>query len=221
VGITPGPGERVVDRWKVESLTGFAHRVQSALGDHADRPSFLAVDGRSGGGKTTVARRLTEVLPSVTVVHTDDIAWNHSFFDWAELLVDDVLSPLRTGVDVSYRPASWIAHDRAGRIEVPAADLVIIEGVGSSQPRLASELDATIWVQSDFAEAERRGILRDGGDAAAAAFWREWMDAETPFLAGYRPWERATFVVAGTPDMTHDPITEIVVAESRGDHRPA
>jgi hypothetical protein len=212
VPFIPGPGEHAVECWQVESLTCFARRVQSALGDHADRPAFLAVDGRSGGGKTTVAMRLAEVLPSVTVLHTDDIAWNHSFFGWADVLVADVLLPLRAGADVSYRPASWIAHDRAGRIEAPAADLVIIEGVGSSQPALAPHLDATIWVQSDFAEAERRGILRDGGDDAAAAFWQEWMAAETPFLAGYRPWERATFVVAGTPDIDHDPGSEIVVA---------
>jgi hypothetical protein len=42
----------------------------------------LAVDGRSGSGKTTVgpvARR----VPGAAVVHTDDIARYHAMFDWS------------------------------------------------------------------------------------------------------------------------------------------
>ena len=61
-----------------------------------------------------------------------------------------------------------------------------------------------IWVQSDFMEAERRGIARDiesgvNGDAeASVAFWHEWMEAELRFHAADRAWERAMLIVAGT-----------------------
>ncbi len=29
------------------------------------------------------------------MLHTDDIAWNHSFFDWDDLLLDHVVAPWR------------------------------------------------------------------------------------------------------------------------------
>ena len=61
-----------------------------------------------------------------------------------------------------------------------------------------------MWVQSDFAEAERRGIARDiaqgvNGDVEeSTAFWHEWMAEELAFVERQRPWERACIVVAGT-----------------------
>ena len=63
--------------------------------------------------------------------------------------------------------------------------------------------DASVWVQSDEAQAYRRGIERDivlGRDRAeAVAFWDEWMAHEGPFLAADRPWERADVVICSTP----------------------
>jgi len=38
------------------------------------------------------------------------------------------------------------------------------------------------------------------------------MTEEIPFLAADRPWERATIIVAGTPDVPHDPTREVVIA---------
>ena len=57
-----------------------------------------------------------------------------------------------------------------------------------------------------------RGITRDGGDAAASAFWDEWMAQEFPFVADQRPWERADFIVTGTPELEQDSSSEIVFA---------
>ena len=48
------------------------------MGDPAKQ--IIAIDGRSGSGKTTLASALVEVLPEAFVVHTDDVAWHHSFF---------------------------------------------------------------------------------------------------------------------------------------------
>jgi hypothetical protein len=61
-------------------------------------------------------------------------------------------------------------------------------------------------------EAERQGIEHDGGDEAAASFWHLRMAEELPFTAQQRPWERAAFIVAGTPLLPHDPATQVVIA---------
>ena len=111
-----------------------------------------------------------------------------------------------------------IERGRAGAIEVPAGlELVLIEGVGAGRRALAPHLDAVVWVQSDFGEAERRGIARDivqgvnGDPEASTRFWHEWMAAELAFVEEQRQWERACVVVAGTPTRAHGS-AEIVLA---------
>jgi energy-coupling factor transporter ATP-binding protein EcfA2 len=186
-------GEPDCGPWRAVAVT----ELYAALG----RPRVLAVDGRSGSGKSTLVARLAATVPSTAVVHTDDVAWHHDFFDWADLLLDGVLVPWRAGRDVAYRPPPWDARGRAGAITVPAAaPLLVVEGVGAGRRPLAPHLDALIWVQTDRALATRRGLERDGGDVA---FWDEWEARERPFLAADRPWARADLVVSGQ-DVRHD-----------------
>jgi hypothetical protein len=173
---------------------------------------LVAVDGRSAGGKTTTAARIAATVPGAAVVHTDDVAWNQARFDWASLLRDGVLEPVRAGRAVSWTPPAWPAHGRVGTIEVPAgAPLVLVEGVGVSRQELAGWFDLRLWVQSDRVEAYDRGIERDPRDDAGV-FWAAWEAEEAPFLAADRPWERADVIVAGRPEVPYDPATELIVA---------
>jgi hypothetical protein len=200
------PGEPAAGPWRavpVAELVGF---LLYAAGTPSGRPRVVAVDGRSAGGKTALATRVATAVRASTVVHTDDIAWNHSFFGWGDLLAEGVLGPVHRGRPVTYRPPAWDENGRPGTVEVPAGlDLVVVEGVGAGRRELAHLVDVVVWVQSDVVEAQRRGIARDvahgmNGDAEqSAAFWHTWMAEELPFLADQQPWRRACVVVAGTP----------------------
>lgn len=201
-------GEPAAAPWTPISTGDLLRLLDAAAGAPSGRPRIVAVDGRSAGGKTTLASRLHAAVPASAIVHTDDVAWNESFFGWAPLLAHGVLEPLRRGLAVSFQPPAWPAHGRDGAIEVPAGlDLVVVEGVGASQRALTGLLDAAVWVQSDAVEAERRGIARDiaqgvnGDEAASIEFWHGWMAQELPFLADDRPWERADVIVCGTPSL--------------------
>ncbi|WP_197739719.1 uridine kinase [Mycolicibacterium sp. P1-18] len=164
---------------------------------------LIGVDGRSGSGKSTFAANLAATAEGVTVVHTDDVAWHHSFFDWDELLVDEVLAPVRRhGPPVAYRPPAWDLRNRAGTVDVPPdTTVLIVEGVGACRERLHSWFDATVWVQSDADVAYRRVVAR-GDDPLE--FVDEWTAQEVPFLARDRPWARATLVVSGQSPPTDD-----------------
>jgi energy-coupling factor transporter ATP-binding protein EcfA2 len=212
-----GPGEPVAGPWEAVSSAELVARVLDGAEAPDGRPLILAVDGRSGGGKSTLANLLADAMPLSAVVHTDDVAWNESMFDWADLLVTGVLEPLRRGEAVSYRPPAWAVHGRAGSIDVPAGlAAVIVEGVGAGRRELSELIDVLVWVQSDYAEAERLGLARDiasgvNGDARAAVnFWHQWMAAEIPFLEHDRPWERATIIAAGTSTLPRAPDTSLV-----------
>ena len=180
-------GEPDCGPWRTVAVTD----LYAALG----RPRVLAVDGRSGSGKSTLVARLAATVPGTAVVHTDDVAWHHDFFDWADLLLDGVLVPWRAGRDVAYRPPPWEVRSRPGAITVPSgAPLLVVEGVGAGRRAFAPYLDALVWVQTDRAVATRRGLERDGGDVA---FWDEWEARERPFVAADRRWARADLVVNG------------------------
>lgn len=219
------PEEPEAGPWRVELLSTVINTVTSRkLGrSSAGRAAVLAIDGRSNSGKTTLAERICEMVPGSVVVHIDDIAWEHSRFGWADLLVDGILVPVHLGLAVSYRPPRWDEHGREGSIEVPAGcPLLIIEGDGAGRREAARLIDTLIWVQADEREAGRRSADRAANPPAAdlanmavggAPFDEAgWMAEEIPFNAAQRTWERADIIVCGTPEIPCDPSTEIVIA---------
>lgn len=208
-------GEPTFGPWRPSTLPALAARLLASAGEPAGCPRIIAIDGRGASGKSTLAARLAEFLDA-PVVHTDDLAWHEPFFGWRERLVE-VLTAVREGAGVSYRPPQWQARGREGAVEVaPGCSVVLVEGTGAA--RAAELVDVVVWVQADEVEARRRGIARDvasganGDEAEAIAFWDEWMAHEIPFLAADRPWERADLVVAGTAAI---PLTgeEVAVAD--------
>lgn len=198
------PEEPPAGPWTVRTHTDLVADLLARVAVNG-RPVVVAVDGRSGAGKTTLADALARAAGDAQVVHTDDFAWHEPFFGWGHVLRAALLELRDTG-SLDHTPPAWTARGRDGSIVVPAGlRLVVVEGVGSSQRAVADLIDAVVWVQSDDALTEERGIARDiaegvnGDEAQTIAFWHEWIATERPFLADDRPWERADAVVAGTP----------------------
>ena len=198
--------------WRRVPLADFAAALPRPSGR---RPTVVAVDGRSAGGKTTLATRLAAALPDAALVHTDDVAWWHGFFDWADLLRTGILEPLHRGEAVAFTPPAWTARGRPGAIAVPpSARLVVVEGVGAGRRELADLVDVTIWVQADEEVRASREAARVAAGEVTAAFVEEWQREERPFLAAQRPWDRADHVVRGGGKSRVD---EILVGARGGD----
>jgi hypothetical protein len=124
-------GEVEATGWRIEKLTDLAQRLRDASPGIAGRPRLIAIDGRGGSGKTTLAQRLRVTVPRSWTVHTDDVAWNHAFFDWTDVIIENALRPLYRGEAVQFRPRAWVEHGRPGTIDVPAGlDVVWVEGTG-------------------------------------------------------------------------------------------
>jgi hypothetical protein len=200
--LTTHPEEPEAGPWRAVPFAELVAELRTRCAGQAR--AVIAVDGRSAGGKSTLTARLAVAL-GAEVVHTDDVAWWHDFFDWDDLMVGGVLEPYLAGAAVAFRPPAWEERGRDGAITIAnSCSVILIEGVGSSRRSLAPYLSASVWVQSDWPLAEARGIARDmlteRPDAAEAKrFWDDWQTAERSFLAEDRPWQRADVVVCGTP----------------------
>jgi hypothetical protein len=207
------PGEPEAVGWRVVPVPDVVRQLHDASPGVTGRPRVIAIDGRGGAGKTTLAERLRTVVPGSAVVHTDDVAWNQAYFDWGGLLLEHVLQPLHRGEAVDYRPAAWIAHDRPGSITVAAgAGVVWVEGTGIIREQLAPWLDASVWMQGDLDEQDRLLAARDGDSPEQREHVANWLLEELPFMIRERPWARATLIVAGPAQLGHDPDTELVTA---------
>jgi hypothetical protein len=161
-----------------------------------DRPLVVGIDGRSGAGKSALAADLAGAHPRTAVVHTDDLAWHHSFFGWTHLLIDHLLEPFHDGRSpIRYTPQAWRRRGRCGAIEIPAgATTLLVEGVGVVSAETRRLLDAAIWVHTDHRIALQRVLARkvDSPD-----FLADWMRQEEAVLAENRPWASADLWVRG------------------------
>ncbi|SHN28522.1 uridine kinase family protein [Actinacidiphila paucisporea] len=142
---------------------------------------LVAVDGHAGAGKSTLAARLAEEAGGLPVLHTDDLATHEEPFGWTERLVAEVLAPFREGRDARHRVYDWTARRFAGERLVPAAPVVLLEGVGTGQRALRPSLALSLWLEVDPATARRRGIRRDG--PGLEHFWTGWSAAEDEHFA--------------------------------------
>ncbi len=175
-----------------------------------ETPRFIAIDGRGGAGKSTLAAQLAEHL-GAPVVHVDDVSWNYSRFDWADELKKGIVDPLLRGLDVNYVPPGWKPHGRTGAIVLPgSAPVVLIEGTGIIRPEF--DWKSSVWVAGDMQEQRQRCIDR-GEDPA---FFDAWQEEEIPFLEHMTPWAYATWIVDGS-DVMGD---TLAVARLRGQKEP-
>ena len=152
-------------------------------------PLLVGVDGRSGSGKTDLARCLVEGVRALGlgcgVVHLDDL-----YPGWSGLaaglgvLCSDVVAPLARGADAAYTSWDWLASRPGPRREVPADDVVVLEGVGVLASPCAAHLDLRVWLHAPARVRRRRALDRDG--EVFAPHWQEWADQEAALLAGRR-----------------------------------
>ncbi len=148
-------------------------------------PVIIAIDGRSGAGKTTLAIELAAQLRNhhkVALFHLEDIypGWN-GLTAGIERYVSTVLTPLSRAEPATWTSWDWDRHyDGDTRVTLPA-EIVIIEGVGAAAADARPMLSAVIWADAPDDIRRKRALDRDGG--TYEPFWDQWAEQENAWLA--------------------------------------
>lgn len=181
-------------------------------------PRLIAVDGRSGSGKTAFAARLRRFLAGAVVIEVDDFLNWSDLNDWWLRLENEALAPLLAGDPARFRTRDWntdpLGKGLDGWREVDPAHTIIVEGVTSSRASIADKLSMSFWVEAPPDVRMARGIARDG--EAMRPFWQDWMRLEDEFFALDDAPGRATYLIAGEPAVFHDAEREVVVLVRSG-----
>lgn len=149
-------------------------------------PVIIAIDGRSGAGKTTLAIELAARLREhhkVSLFHLEDIypGWN-GLAAGIERYVSTVLAPLSRS-----EPAQWVSWDWSNHYDGDArttlpAEIVLVEGVGAAAAAARPFLDAVVWADSPDQDRRSRALARDG--ESYEPYWEQWAAQEQDWLAG-------------------------------------
>jgi uridine kinase len=173
------------------------------------RARLVAIDGPGGSGKSTFAAKLAPYLDDAPIIPMDDfIAWD-DLTDYFPRFEEQVLAPLLEGRDLHYQKRDWI-DDMMGRglgefRDVPFAEIVIFEGIGSAQRALAQYLSYTIWIAAPEDLRLTRGMQRDGHIDGMPAVWERFMAREKAFFELEHTAERADLVTDGTLPFAGEP----------------
>ena len=171
-------------------------------GGTAVAPLIVAVDGRSGAGKTTLAVELAALLRehhTVSLFHLEDIYPGWDGLDAGmHRYVAAVLEPLAAGRSAEWRAWDWEANDDGPVQRTEPADVVIVEGVGAACRAALGYLDVSIWVEATEDVRRTTALNRDGD--TYTPFWERWAAQEQAWLSRDRPQLTADLVVTGHQD---------------------
>jgi uridine kinase len=162
----------------------------------AGRTRVLAIDGRSGAGKTSLAQELSAGI-GVPVVSLEGLygGWD-GLENGIDLLVSEVLEPLAAGRRARVPRYDWVARRWAAPVVLDPPGILIVEGVGAAARRAAVYESLLVWLEAPLSVRKKRALDRDG--ETFAPYWERWAAQEEAMLARERTPERAHVVIDGT-----------------------
>ena len=152
--------------------------------------AVVAIDGRCGSGKSSLARLMEQVF-SCRVFHMDDfyLPVKERAENWLEIpggnmdlirFREEVLTPVFAGQAVDYRAFDCGAGVCMPPVRVESAPLTVIEGSYSHHPALEAEYDLKLFVTCEKQEQLRRLQEREG--EYFPTFERLWMPLEEQYI---------------------------------------
>ncbi|MCY7411871.1 MAG: ATP-binding protein [Salinibacterium sp.] len=152
--------------------------------------AVVLIDGRSGSGKSGVARELAASWPEAQLVRLDDV---YPGWEGLEQASRQVAERMLSAPDPAWQRWDWVLGVAAEWVPLDPARPLIVEGIGSlsrANRRLASY---GIWIELDAVTRKRRALERDGEQYER--HWHDWAVQEERFIAREHPQTLADLVI--------------------------
>ena len=165
---------------------------------------MVAIDGRCGSGKTTLATALAERIKA-PVVHADDFFLRPEQRT-AERLSEvggnldrerfaaEVLPSLIRGEDITYRPFDCSTRSLLPPVTVEATRLTVVEGAYSLHPAFGGYCDLSVYLDIS-PDRQRERICRRNSPPMAERFFSEWIPLETRYFEKTAVRDRVDLVI--------------------------
>jgi uridine kinase len=179
----------------VVNAVGVIRAAVQAAAARAGRTRVVAIDGRSGAGKTSLAKVLRGEL-GAPVVSLEDLygGWD-GLEHGIDLLVSEILVPFADERAAWVPRYDWLTGEWAEPMLLEPHELLIVEGVGAGARRAAAFESLLVWLEAAPAARKKRALDRDR--ETFAPYWDMWTGQEDAMLARERTPERADVVIDG------------------------
>lgn len=167
----------------------------------------LAIDGRCGAGKTTLAQAIAQKM-AVSVVHMDHFFLPPDLRTPARLaepggnvhyerILQQVFAPLAQGQAVAYGRFDCQSQQIAELLTVDTTRPIVVEGSYSLRPELRPYYTHMVWLEVDGTTQGKR-ILQRNGELGLQQFQQRWIPLEEAYFAHYQIAQHAHVVLNGS-----------------------
>jgi uridine kinase len=143
--------------------------------------SLIAIDGRAGAGKTTLAASFFNELSvdkTVAVIHMDDLydGWENALSEHLTQTLESIVKSHQSKVAFEIDIFNWQSMSFDSKRVIHPVDILILEGVGAGQ-KVVRDAGATLyWLDIDAEVGIQRVLNRDGNQIASQM--KQWQIAQ-------------------------------------------
>ena len=143
--------------------------------------SLIAIDGRAGAGKTTLAASFYEELSvdkTVAVIHMDDLynGWENALSERLTQTLESIVKSHQSKVAFEIDIFNWKSMSFDSKRVINPVDILILEGVGAGQKVVRDAAATLYWLDIDAEVGIQRVLNRDGNQIASQM--KQWQIAQ-------------------------------------------